>query len=225
MKPMFLFFRVLFLVSLHGALFADANKVNPSQVGAKIFSKVCAQCHGLEAEGNSSLNTPALASQSSIYISEQLHKFKNGLRGADSKKDATGKLMAQQAKLLSSKDIQELSIYLSALKSPVLKVDTSASALRGKELYQKKANCISCHGLYGEGNESMKAPKLNILSPAYIEIELNKFSRGQRVGAKTKDVTGHLMVKVLNDYGLQSKDFKDLANYISGLKNPDSKSK
>ena len=196
-------------------LLAEPAKQNAEIAG--LFKNKCAECHGPEAQGNSLLKTPSLASQSRIYIAEQLKKFKAGLRGESSKKDAVAHLMSQQAKGLTDKQINQLAIYLSTLKAPIIKLGDKESALRGKLVYHKKANCTSCHGLYAEGNDTMKAPKLNILSAKYIESSFKKFARGQRAGS-SKDPMGQLMVKVINDYSLTENDFKDLSNYISGLR-------
>ena len=198
--------------------FASAEPVKEHHEAAVLFKEKCAQCHGQKAEGNAKLKTPTLASQSSIYLGEQLKKFKEGVRGRDSKSDAVAHLMAQQVKNLSQKQIDQLTAYLSSLKAPAIKQENEQAAQRGEVLYHKKANCTSCHGLYAEGNDTMKAPKLNILSAAYIEASLKKFARGQRAGVKVKDHMGDLMVKVINDYSLTGKDFKDLSHYISGLK-------
>jgi cbb3-type cytochrome c oxidase subunit III len=189
--------------------------------GLQIFKDKCLQCHGANAEGNKSLNTPALASQSKIYLLEQLKKFKANIRGQDAKTDAVGHLMGQQVKNLTVEQFEALASYLSSLNAPKIQQAKGEAVKRGEQLYQKGANCISCHGLYAEGNESMKAPKLNILSAKYIESALKKFIQGQRAQDSSKDPHGHLMVKVLKDYSLQNQDFKDLAAYISGLKKVD----
>ena len=208
----------LLVIFFGTGLLANAEKPISKQTAANLFKKSCVQCHGAKAEGLEALKTPALASQSTIYLTEQLRKFKNGQRGSDAKKDPVANLMSHQAKVLETKEIQGLALYLTSLEGPEIKQNTTASAQRGKLIYQKRANCISCHGLYGEGNESMKAPKLNILSSAYIESALKKFSQAKR-GTDHRDIEGKLMVKVINDYVLSEQDFKDLANYLSGLKN------
>ena len=195
-----------------GSAFADSAKV--------LFKEKCAQCHGLNAEGNDLLNAPTLASQSSLYISEQLHKFKKGIRGGDAKVDAVASLMSQQAKTLQESEIKLLAQYLSKLDAPKRGGVENESAQRGEKIYQKQANCISCHGDYGQGNDSMKAPKLNILPAAYIELELKKFAKKQRGLSADKDPHGYLMVKTLKDYALSEKDFKDLATFISTLRKP-----
>ena len=205
---------LLIAFCLCGSLFADPGTEH--ETAAALFKKSCVQCHGANAEGKPELKTPALASQSAIYLAEQLRKFKNGQRGSDAKKDPVANLMSHQAKVLESREIQALALYLTSLKAPKIKPNTMVSAQRGKVIYQKRANCISCHGLYGEGNDSMKAPKLNILSSAYIESALQKFAHAKR-GTDHSDIEGKLMVKVINDYVLSAQDFKDLANYLSGL--------
>ncbi len=198
-------------------VFAGPASADPAKA---LFKEKCAQCHGIDAEGNDLLNAPTLASQSSLYISEQLHKFKKGIRGGDAKVDAVASLMSQQAKTLQESEIKLLAQYLSKLDAPKRGVVENESAQRGEKIYQKQANCISCHGDHGQGNDSMKAPKLNILSAPYIEAELNKFAKNQRGLSVDKDPHGYLMVKTLKDYALSEKDFKDLAAYISTLRKP-----
>ena len=62
---------------------ADATK-------GKTLYTPCIACHGPEGQGNQALNGPPLTNMSDWYIESSIHKFKDGLRGADATKDPTG---------------------------------------------------------------------------------------------------------------------------------------
>ena len=59
----------------------------------------------------------------------------------------------------------------------------------GKPLY---AMCAACHGMQGEGNLAMNAPKLSGQGDWYLKRQLNYFKHGAR-GAHEKDVYGKQM--------------------------------
>ena len=54
----------------------DASK------GEALFAP-CIACHGVNGEGNMTLNAPGIAGQSESYLKRQLWEFKKGLRGAE----------------------------------------------------------------------------------------------------------------------------------------------
>ena len=47
----------------------------------KTLYSTCASCHGARAEGNASLQAPALASRNDWYLVQQLENFRSGSRG------------------------------------------------------------------------------------------------------------------------------------------------
>lgn len=50
--------------------------------GAERYNGVCVACHGPDAKGNPDLKAPPLVGQADWYMVSQLHKFKDGWRGA-----------------------------------------------------------------------------------------------------------------------------------------------
>ncbi len=50
--------------------------------GAGLYNGVCVACHGADAKGNPDLKAPPLVGQADWYMVSQLHKFKDGWRGA-----------------------------------------------------------------------------------------------------------------------------------------------
>jgi cytochrome c553 len=78
--------------------------------GAAKAKEVCAACHG--ADGNSAdANFPRLAGQHADYLAKALRDYKSGER-----KNA---IMKGFAATLSKKDVENLSAYFAAQKSPL----------------------------------------------------------------------------------------------------------
>ena len=65
----------------------------------------------------------------------------------------------------------------------------AGNAVTGKPLY---ALCASCHGVQGEGNSVLHAPKLSGQDDRYLKLQLNYYKQGIR-GTHDKDVFGKMM--------------------------------
>jgi cytochrome c553 len=65
------------------------------------FYAVCVACHGPDGSGNQALGAPPINHQSDWYLSDQLRKFRTGIRGADPR-DQQGVLMRPMAMQLPS---------------------------------------------------------------------------------------------------------------------------
>ncbi len=97
---------------------ASAIAGAPDSGGARIFFQglpdkgvdACASCHGVRAEGLSSL-FPRLAGQHSDYLAEQLRYFRAGRRTTDS-----NAMMRKVAENMSDADIDSVSQYLARLR-------------------------------------------------------------------------------------------------------------
>lgn len=50
--------------------------------GADLYNGICVACHGADAKGNVDMKAPPLVGQADWYMVSQLHKYKDGLRGA-----------------------------------------------------------------------------------------------------------------------------------------------
>src|SRR3989344_5002048 len=70
-------------------------------------------------------------------------------------------------------------------------------AAAGKPLY---AVCCSCHGLQGEGNLALNAPKLSGQGDWYLKLQLKYYKQGAR-GAHDKDVFGKMMAPMAATLG------------------------
>lgn len=76
----------------------------------------CAACHGVNAEGNATLNAPALATIDDWYQLRQLQLFKDGSRGAHAD-DVYGQQMRPMAAVLADdKAMRDVVTYISSLR-------------------------------------------------------------------------------------------------------------
>jgi cytochrome c oxidase subunit II len=77
---------------------------------------VCAACHGARAEGNEQMAGPRLAGQSDWYLVQQMHNYRNGLRGYDPK-DIFGNQMRPMAMTLpDDQAILDVVAYINSLR-------------------------------------------------------------------------------------------------------------
>ncbi|TQV73144.1 c-type cytochrome [Aliikangiella marina] len=158
----------------------------------------CATCHGENAEGNSTLSSPAIAGMEAWYITRQLNNFKKDRRGTKPA-DTYGAQMIAVSKPLSDKTIEELASALSHLEKIKPKQAKAGDPEAGKKYYF--SNCASCHAVNGRGNASLKAPSLLGLDEAYLTRQLMHFRKGLR-GTHRHDVAGRrmaIMAQILTD--------------------------
>jgi cytochrome c553 len=128
--------------------------------GAALFAQ-CVACHGPDGQGLPDGSTPRIAGQHFHVLVKQLVDFRYGKRW-DFR-------MQQRASthLGAFQDIADLASYLSQLprKSNTDEVD-GRNVADGANLYQ--ANCASCHGVRGEGDDADGVPMLTGQHPAYL---------------------------------------------------------
>ena len=81
----------------------------------KTLYATCQACHGANAEGNDLLNAPSLRGQYDWYLLAQLHKFKEGIRGANPE-DITGSQMRPMAMTLADDQaMRDVVAYIQSL--------------------------------------------------------------------------------------------------------------
>ena len=152
----------------------------------------CASCHGDQAQGNKTLNAPALNVQEDWYMVRQLKKFKDGIRGTNPK-DVPGMQMRPMA--LTLKDEQamiDLAGHIATFKTKEIQPPEqtlSGDVNKGRSFYTP---CTVCHGDQGQGNKTLHAPALAGQHDWYILMQMKNFKEGIR-GADPKDTSGALM--------------------------------
>lgn len=94
------------------------HTIDGDPVKGKALYTPCIACHGPQGQGNQALNGPPLVHQSDWYLEDSIHKFKQGLRGGDPKKDPTGALMRPMAMTLASDEaVRDVVAYIRTLGS------------------------------------------------------------------------------------------------------------
>jgi cytochrome c553 len=128
--------------------------------GESLFTQ-CASCHGASGAGLPDGSTPRIAGQHFHVLVKQLVDFRYGKRW-DFR-------MQQRANshLGAFQDIADVASYLSQQPrgSHAGAVDPESRML-GANLY--KADCASCHGAQGEGDDAGRVPMLAGQHPAYL---------------------------------------------------------
>lgn len=207
--------RVLVGVSLVGIGFGcrkDEGPIVQRDGTADQVYQLCAQCHGQDLQGNPDIAAPAVAGLPEWYVTAQLKKFKEGVRGTHFD-DIAGMRMRPMAMSLTEADIRVVAARVSAMAAHSLEPQVQdGDAGRGKTLY---APCTACHGANGAGNQQLSAPPLTDAPDWYLLTQLKNFKHGVR-GANPKDTTGAQMRPMAQ--GLADEQaMRDVIAYIGTL--------
>ena len=195
------------------AVFAEGAAKDPytqgsAEAGAS-KAAVCTACHG---PGGNSANPqwPKLAGQSSRFIAEQLHAFKDGKR--------QNPLMQPQAAALSDDDIKNLAAYFAA--QPAAPGVGSADAIPvAQKLYRAGDTarglpaCAACHGATGAGVSTAAYPRIGGQHSVYVSARL-KLYRDDAKGALPE---GNHKIMATVASKLSDQEIEALASYVNGL--------
>jgi cytochrome c553 len=173
----------------------------------------CLLCHGADANGNYGIRAPKISGMEPWYLSRQLENFAAGVRGVPAE-DAAGHEMGPVGMRLKHEGTLDSAVeYIGTLKSKRPAPTVSGDVAAGKKLY---ANCASCHGAGGEGNQALNAPALAARSDWYMVVQLTNYQKGLR-GADERDVYGAQMRAIVATLPDQ-KAITDVVAYINTLK-------
>lgn len=120
--------------------------------GKSAFKDNCATCHGSGGQGGKGY--PNLNDDSWLWggTPEEIYQtLQYGIRSGHSK--ARISMMPAFQGILKDSDIEEAAEYVVSLSSE------KEGSEKGKEIFQ--TNCAACHGMNGEGNQALGAPRLN----------------------------------------------------------------
>ena len=179
--------------------------------GAGQFA-VCTACHGASAEGNPALNAPRLAGQGAWYLRRQLHAFREGRRGVHERDTYGAQMRAFAAMLPDDTSVRNLSAYVQSLPGQASQATVTGNVDRGRRLY---ATCASCHGVEGQGNWALNAPRLAQMSDWYLVRQLQNFQHGVR-GSHRQDFYGWQMA-TFADALKDERSINDVVAYINTL--------
>ena len=205
--------RISFLLFTLAACFATNATADDYSVVPERFI-YCTTCHGVELQGNRSVDAPRLNGMADWYVRNQLLAFKAGWRGTH-EADLTGMEMLPQATVLDDAGIEEAVAFVASvpIRQDSNPVTVSGNATRGQALY---ATCAACHGEHAEGNRQLNAPGLVRQSDWYLVEQLEKFRTGVR-GVSAGDIYGsqmHASAMTLPDSAAST----DIVAFINSLR-------
>ncbi len=178
----------------------------------KVLYNICTACHGPNAEGNPALNAPANAGQDPWYLTRQLKNFRSGIRGAHPD-DTFGAQMRPMAMMLAGdQDIADVVAYLTGMDMPDPASTVEGDVEAGKKAY---ATCIPCHGEFGEGAQSLDAPRLSNQHDWYLVRQLENFKTGVR-GTHQNDIYGAQM-RIMAQMLQTDEQVRAVAAYIATI--------
>ena len=202
---------IIILASIGILLSSSDGLAQSAERGAESY-KVCADCHGVQGQGNQAKGAPKLAGQASWYLARQIKNFRDRIRGG-SEADARGHTMSQIAEnLMSDQQIQDLVAYIGTLPAQQPAHTIDGDVTHGKALF---ATCAGCHGAQAGGDATTGAPVLAGMSDWYLLAQLGKFKSGVR-GADMDDIHGGEMApnaEALAD----EQSMRDVVAYINTL--------
>jgi cytochrome c553 len=176
---------------------------------------VCFSCHG--PDGNSQNPVwPRLAGQNAVYIAEQLHLFRAGIR--------KNPVMQPMAAGLSDQDIDNLAVFFAAQTPAGLEADPSYWKA-GQALYldgdaaHEVPGCVACHGPLGRGNPAAGYPALEAQQSLYVVSQLQSYANGTRYSgpdATTATPNSAIMFDIAKR--LSPEQIRDVASYVQGLR-------
>lgn len=179
--------------------------------GKQLYA-LCAACHGANAEGMAALNAPANAGQDPWYMTRQLKNFRAGIRGAHPD-DAFGAQMRPMAMMLATDEqIADVVAYINSLDLPEPPQTVEGDVALGKQAYE---TCIPCHGEFGEGAQSLDAPRLSNQHDWYIVRQIENFIAGIR-GGHQNDVYGAQM-RIMSQMLESDERIRAVAAYVASL--------
>ena len=192
----------------------DPYRDGSVQAGAA-KATMCFACHG--PNGNSvSPVFPRLAGQNAVYIVEQLHLFRAGIR--------QNPMMAAMAAGLSDQDIENLAVFFAAQTPTGLTADPTlwkagqALYLSGDRQHGIPA-CVACHGPTGQGNPAAGYPALRAQQSAYVVTQLQNYANGTRYsGPHPETAAPNSIMMFTIAKRLSPAQMQAVASYVQGLR-------
>ncbi len=190
----------------------------PGLARGEMLYDTCAPCHGADGAGIEILAAPAIAGGSDWYLSAQLMKFQDKVRGYHYT-DAEGLRMRPMSAALwrDVGDIESVVEYIVSLPIPDPPATMEAEAEAGAAEYQ--ALCVNCHGVDGRGVDGaipeLNAPSLLHLNDWYIASSLRKYRDGVR-GAAPGDAAGAVMRAPVT--GMSEERIRNVTAYIMTMR-------
>ena len=161
-------------------------------VRAQAVAQECMVCHGTKEAQRG----PILNGMETWYLTDQLEKFRSGIRGSRASNRSEYLMGVGVKKIESDFELAYLADWFSQ-QPPAPAIRTVKGDLeKGKKFYDLR--CASCHGAEGEGNRLVRGPSLQRLEGWYFLEQMRKFRSGER-GYHPLDEGGKAMAAVSKD--------------------------
>jgi cytochrome c553 len=144
--------------------------------GRELYAQHCASCHGGTALGDRAGAYPALAGQRPNYLLKQVADVLENDRSAPEMHRLMGRWQFEDPQAL-----RDVVTWLADL-SPNPQPGTGAGKqiAEGGRLYL--AECASCHGRFGEGDNPSYTPALRGQHYSYLRRQMQALATGHRTG-------------------------------------------
>lgn len=172
---------------------------------------LCMTCHGTYGQGNQAVGGPSLAGLEPWYLERQLRLFRDGLRGTHLDY-IPGYEMRQSVEALDNEQISSLSLYIANWQPASATATLEGDVEKGRQLY---TTCAVCHGINGEGNQTLGAPGLAGRNDWYMLRQLKLFKSGYR-GSQPDDMAGRQMRSMMQSLGSEQ-DMIDVITSVNTL--------
>ena len=149
--------------------------VQPDEAhGQKLF-ETCGSCHGADGGGTVDGSVPRIAGQHFSVLARQIVDFRLGIRW-----DVRMEGVATKHEVMAtSQDIADVAWFVSRLERDGKRgVRDGQYVERGATIYG--ANCVSCHGIDGSGNEQKQVPRIAGQHASYLARQIYDAVDGRR---------------------------------------------
>jgi cytochrome c553 len=186
----------------------DALQLTPNLEHGRSLYSTCAACHQSHGGGDPGGGIPSIAAQHYEVLVEQLANFREVARDA-TRWDPRMAAFTGQHHLEGPQDLADVAAYIAALPPrPGEAVGPGDRTSLGGRLYVRA--CQHCHGAQGEGNGSLRYPRLAGQHFAYLARQIRAMSAGRRPNASFDHAA------LLED--LPDAEMDAVADYLSRLK-------
>jgi cytochrome c oxidase cbb3-type subunit 3 len=137
------------------------------RLGAPLYQRHCAQCHGASLQGDPRRGVPDLARGVWLYGNDPVdveHTIYYGIRSGHPKaRNLTDMPALVRTGQITPQDARDVVEFLLSIAG---KAHDDAAALRGQSIYYNKGNCYDCHAHDARGVTDYGTPAL--LGPVYV---------------------------------------------------------
>jgi cytochrome c553 len=200
-------------LSILGLILATSIPVWADEARGRALFQLCAACHGHQGEGRLDLEAPAIAGLPAWYVSAQLQKFRQGLRGSHPQDSAGLRMRPMARSLPTESDVQTIAQYIATLPPRTSPPTLTGDLSNGAQQYQL---CLACHGPDGRGNQALGAPPLVFSDDWYLLKQLHNLQQNIRGADASRDPTGAMMQPIASTLSAQA--MQDVVTYIQTLR-------